>query len=274
MQVRRALLGAAGLLLGMALGVSADTLQMKNGDVVRGKYLGGSERAVQFEVNGNVELYNTSEIVSITFTGMPTASRASTPAVRESAPPRESAVSRQPAATSSRSGAGLTVPAGTHLMARMIDGVDSETNHVGDRFRASLESDLLVGDVVVAPRGTEIYGRLAEAQEAGRISGKALLRLELTDIMINNRMHPIMTSDYEAAGEGRGTDTAKKAAVGAVVGTIIGAVAGGGKGAAIGAGVGAGAGTGVNIATKGERVRVPSETLLDFRLEEPFTVRD
>ncbi len=73
-------------------------------------------------------------------------------------------------------------------------------------------------------------------------------------------------------GKGRGGDTAKKVGGGAAVGAIIGAIAGGGKGAAIGAGVGAGAGTAVQVFTRGQQVKVPSETLLEFRLEQPVSV--
>jgi hypothetical protein len=60
--------------------------------------------------------------------------------------------------------------------------------------------------------------------------------------------------------------------IGAVAGTVIGAIAGGGRGAAIGAGVGAGAGAAVQVITKGEQVHVPSETLLNFRIAQPFSV--
>jgi hypothetical protein len=51
------------------------------------------------------------------------------------------------------------------------------------------------------------------------------------------------------------------------LGTIIGAIAGGGKGAAIGLGAGAAAGTAAEIVTKGQRVRIPSESRLTFILE-------
>lgn len=255
--VQRALLGAAAVLLGFGIVCSADTLQMKNGDVIQGTYLGGSERAVQFEANGKIQLYSVGEILSITFTG--------------AAPPTSSSSGSSMASPSS--GPTVTVPAGTRLVVRMIDSVDSETNHVGDRFHASLESDLVAEGTVVAPKGADVYGRLADARQAGHISGKAQLMLELTDISIRNRLHPIVTGEYELAGSGRGGNTAKKAAGGAAVGAIIGAIAGGGKGAAIGAGVGAGAGTAVNVVTRGEQVRVPSETVLDFRLEQPLTVQ-
>jgi hypothetical protein len=36
--------------------------------------------------------------------------------------------------------------------------------------------------------------------------------------------------------------------------------------------VGAGAGGAVQVITKGEQVHVPSETLLNFRIEQPFSV--
>jgi hypothetical protein len=56
-----------------------------------------------------------------------------------------------------------------------------------------------------------------------------------------------------------------------VLGAIIGAAAGGGKGAAIGAGSGAAVGTGAEVIGKGQRVKVPSETRLDFTLS--YSVR-
>ena len=52
----------------------------------------------------------------------------------------------------------------------------------------------------------------------------------------------------------------------------LGALAGGGKGAAIGAGVGAGAGAGSETITKGDQVRVPSETLIEFTLQQDVSI--
>ena len=145
------------------------------------------------------------------------------------------------------------------------------------RLGADVVVDGHSGDVVAAakqfaPKGADVYGRLAEAKEAGHFEGKSQLKLELTDILINSRLQPILSGDYEVSGSSRGSNTAKKVGVGAIAGTVIGAIAGGGKGAAIGAGVGAGAGAAVQVMTKGEQVHVPSETLLDFRVEQSFTV--
>src|SRR5262249_42010403 len=166
----------------------------------------------------------------------------------------------------------INVPAGTDLVVRMIDSVDSKQNSVGDRFEASLDEDLVVDGTVVARRGASVYGRLAEVQGAGHLAGKSQLKLELTGIQINHVVQPIVTGDYELSGKSRGANTAKKVGGGAAVGALIGAIAGGGKGAAIGAGVGAGAGTAVQVLTQGEQVSVPSETLLNFKLQQPVTL--
>ena len=49
-----------------------------------------------------------------------------------------------------------------------------------------------------------------------------------------------------------------------------GSVAGGGRGAAIGAIAGAATGAGVQVLTRGKEVRVPAETVLTFRLDQPL----
>src|SRR5271165_4647382 len=98
------------------------------------------------------------------------------------------------------------------------------------------------------------------------------LRLELTGIVVNGQTVPVVTGEYELTGKSRGASTAKRTVGGAAVGSIIGALAGGGKGAAIGAGAGAGAGAGSEMITKGDQVKVPSETLLDFTLQQDVSV--
>jgi YMGG-like Gly-zipper len=263
----------------MAVSASADSLQMKDGRVIQGRFFGGTQASVQFETNGKIELYGVDDIISVTFTSAPPASTRqpaaatvpSTPPAQDTSSPAPFASQAPPPTAAARMNS-ITVPAGTDLLVRMIDSVDSDKNHIGDRFRASLEQDFVVDGAVIAPKGTDVYGRLSEAKEAGHIRGKSQLKLELTEILIRNRLQTIMTGDYEVSGSSRGSDTAKKVGIGAVAGTVIGAIAGGGKGAAIGAGVGAGAGAAVQVMTKGEQVHVPSETLLDFRIEQPFSV--
>jgi len=181
-------------------------------------------------------------------------------------------LSRAPAGTAApaaQSAKTVSVPAGTRILVRMIDSIDSSKQKAGYRFTASLETNLQVNNVVVAPRGTKVYGRLAAAESAGRMSGGSQLALELTDILLNGTAYPLLTSTYEVKGSGEGSKTAKKVVGGAGLGALIGGIAGGGKGAAIGAGAGAAAGTAASAAKKGEQLSIPSETLLEFRLQQP-----
>jgi hypothetical protein len=244
----------------------ADTLELKDGRILQGRYLGGTQAVMRFETNGNVQTFSVNDIVALTFTQggggnasvpPPAASFASTPA---------------PQAQPVSSNGMVTIPAGQSILVRMIDSVDSSKSHIGDIFHASLETDLTVNGALVARKGTDVYGRLAEAKEAGHISGSSELQLELTRMVIDGHDYPVVSSDYTLKGKGRGKNTAEKVGGGAALGAIIGAVAGGGKGAAIGAGVGAGAGGAVQVLTRGQQVKVPSETLLEFRLQQPATV--
>ena len=166
----------------------------------------------------------------------------------------------------------VTVPAGTRILIRTVDSIDSSKQKAGYRFTASLEANLQAGGVVVAPRGTTVYGRLAQASSAGRMSGSSQLTLELTDIVIKGNAYPLLTSTYEVKGKGEGSKTAKKVIGGAGLGALIGGIAGGGTGAAIGVAAGAVTGTAIAGSKKGEQLLIPSESLLEFRLQQPVTL--
>src|SRR5260370_29373163 len=128
------------------------------------------------------------------------------------------------------------------MMVRMIDGVDSSQNYVGDSCQGSLETDLNVNGVLVARRGSDVYGRLASSDEGGKFSGKSELQLELTRLVIDGKDFPLISSDYNVQGKSRGADSAKKVGGGAGLGAIIGGSASSGKGAANAAAPGGGAG--------------------------------
>ena len=264
---------AAMLLLFVTI-AAADTLELKDGRVLEGRYLGGTQAVLRFQVEGNIQTFNVNDVVALTFTHNSGSAAAPPPSDPGPAPAPPTRLAPAPVAQAQPIPAGstVTIPAGQSILVRMIDGVDSAKNHVGDIFHASLETDLTINNGLVARKGTDVYGRLAEAKEAGHISGSSELQLELTRMVIDGHDYPLVSSDYTLQGKGRGSNTAKKVGGGAALGAIIGAIAGGGKGAAIGAGVGAGAGGAVQVLTRGQQVKVPSETLLEFRLQQPATV--
>jgi hypothetical protein len=166
----------------------------------------------------------------------------------------------------------VTVPAGTRLLVRTVDAIDTTQHKTGYRFTASLETNLEAEDRVVARRGTTVYGRLAQASSSGKFKGSSQLTLELTDIVINGSAVPLLTSTFEIKGKGEGGKTTKKILGGAGLGALIGGIAGGGTGAAIGVLAGAAGGTAIAASKKGEQLQIPSESLLEFRLEQPVAL--
>jgi hypothetical protein len=163
----------------------------------------------------------------------------------------------------------ITLPSGTSITVRMIDDVDSSRNKAGDAFHASLESPLVANDTVVATKGADVFGKLVHVDKNGKIAGAGRLSLALTGIQIKGQLVPISSATYELVGKGRGKQSAERIGGGAAAGATIGGIAGGGAGAAIGAGAGAAGGTLVQLLTHGDHLRVPSESVLEFTLEQP-----
>ena len=207
--------------------------------------------------------------------------RAAAPVRAESKPPARVYEDKPQPAASTESAAAVAAPArpvtvsvpeGTVFSVRLIDPLDSATAKPGDSFRATLDAPVVLEDQVVIPQGAEVTGTVVDQASAGRFTGRSALELELTQLSVNGKTYQLNTSHWAKQGSSRGKRTAATVGGGAAIGAIIGGIAGGGKGAAIGAGVGAGAGTGVQAATKGEQVKLASETILQFSLESPVTV--
>src|SRR5271168_2914471 len=256
-----------GFLTALTLAASmawADSLELKNGSLIKGKFLGGTETEISFQVGSTVQKYNVADVVSVKFDSEGGAS----------APQPQSSLPDDPAmvAHGEIRPAFVTIPAGTLISVRTMDTIDSTYNLVGDRFQASLEEPLTLEGTVVVAKDALVYGRLTQSKASGTFTGRSQLRLELTGIVVNGKMVPVVTGEYEATGKSRGASTAKRTVGGAALGAIIGGVADGGQGAAVGAGIGAGAGAGSEIITGGDQVKLPSETLIDFTLEQDVSI--
>jgi hypothetical protein len=243
----------------------ADSLELKNGSLINGKFIAGSQTSIRFQVGSSVQSYDLTDIRSLRFSSE---AQGTSPSVPSKQPVPSSREIEDEVATSSP----VTIPAGTRISIRTIDAIDSTAHRAGYRFQASLEQPLWIDGNMVVPKGANVYGRLDESKETGTFAGRSQLKLQLTGIVVNGQTLPLVTGEYEVSGKSKGESTAKRAVGGAAIGSIIGALAGGGKGAAIGAGTGAGVGAGSEIITKGGQVKIPSETLLDFTLQQSVTI--
>jgi hypothetical protein len=166
----------------------------------------------------------------------------------------------------------VTIPSGTTLAVRLVDTIDSEKSQQGQTFHATLDSPLAVEGDVVIPTGADVEGHIVTVQSAGKFAGQSLLVLQLDRISSGGKYYNVQTDQYSRKGSSRGKNTAEKVGAGAGIGAIIGAIAGGGKGAAIGAAAGGGLGGGVQAATKGQQIKLSSETVLNFTLQNSVTV--
>jgi BON domain len=166
----------------------------------------------------------------------------------------------------------LIIDQGTQLTVRLIDPIDSEKNQTGETFRATLNAPLTSDGEEAVPTGVELTGHLVSVKSAGKFAGQSEVVLQLDSLASGGKTYSLQTDQYKKQGSSRGKNTAEKVGGGAIVGGIIGAIAGGGKGAAIGSAAGAGVGGGVQAATKGQQIKLPSETVLNFTLQAPVTV--
>ena len=255
----------------------ADTIVLRNGRVMQGTYLGGTARQVRLDDGSQIRTLDVDDIAKIEFSA-PAAAQAPPPAAPAPLPPRpaQDNVFRPDPATNPAPApaarAGVELPAGTNLVVRMIDGVDSEVNRVGQTFAASLDEPLMLNGEVIIPRGADAVVKLTDSKESGKLTGKAELTLDLVSVRVNGRMVDINTETVSRESSSRGQRTAKVAGGTAAVGAIIGAIAGGGKGAAIGAAAGGAAGAGAEVVTKGQKVKIPSETRLTFVTDTPVNL--
>lgn len=168
------------------------------------------------------------------------------------------------------------LPAGSQLSVRTEETIDSAKAAEGQLFPAEVTRDVLdaAGNVVI-PRGSNAQIVIRSASRGGRFRGASDLVMDLTSVSVDGRRYELSTADLAErgrAGVGTNRRTGEFTGGGAAIGAIIGAIAGGGRGAAIGAGSGAGAGALTQILTKGT-IRVPVESVLTFRLDQPLRVR-
>jgi hypothetical protein len=111
----------------------------------------------------------------------------------------------------------------------------------------------------------------------GGAVGTPELGLALRSVNVSGRTYQVATAteqqQADREGLGKNRRTAEMVGGGALLGTVIGAIAGGGTGAAVGAAVGAAGGAAAQVLTRGKEVKVPAETVLTFRLDQPIQLQ-
>lgn len=230
----------ATLVSGLSL---ADSLELYDGTLLEGDFVGSSNGIVMFDTGDGIQAFPEDQVVGIFLSS----GVASAEAYFAAGDPNT-----------------VTVPAGTRLVIRTTDTIDSNRHSAGHRFRGQLEGALVIDGVTAVTRGTFVHGRITQAQQAGRMVGSSELAVEFTDLMINDVLVPISTGGLSAQTQGEAGRTVGRTARAAAVGGLIG----GSSGARTGARVGAGA----SILTSGASVNIPRGTIVETTLSAAVTI--
>ena len=220
----------------------ADTIELADGTLLEGDFVGSSNGIIMFNTGDELEAFPEDQVVGIFLSeGVSTAE----------------ALAAVVAPTS------VTAPVGTRLVVRTTETVDTRQHGAGHRFRGQLEGALVVDGVTVAPRGTFLHGIVIQSKSSRGLGGSAEMAIEFTDLLLDDQLIPIRTTGLQAQGANEAGKTAGRTARSAALGGLIG----GSSGAKTGAKVGLGA----SLLT-GSSINIPRGTMLEMQLEGPFTI--
>ncbi len=229
-----------------AFNVNADTVELTNGKKIEGTFVGREGNTIKFEVDGINMSFQAKDVKNISM-GSTAASKKAQGKVAEK---------------SHNSAAPVIIPAGTIIMVKLSDTLDSGRHAKGHKFSAVLEGSLVSNGVTVVAAGSKVYGLVTEAVKSRRVVGNAKLIIVITDINIGGQLTPVTTDGINALTQSTGASSVGKVGRAAA----IGALADGSHGARTGAKVGLGAA----ILSRGNQVVIPAGTLLEFKLTQPL----
>jgi hypothetical protein len=263
MRPRRYALFVAAVFFLMSITALADTLIMKDGTHHAGTFVSATARTVTFKEGTHIHHYPRSSVQSIEFgsAGEGTVASANGPDTETHG------------ASSARAVREVVIPAGTEISVRSNENIDSSSANAGQKFSGMIADDVMGSSGQVAiPKGSNAQLVIRNVQSGGITKGPELT-LDLASVDVHGQTYTVNTASLQrSGGQGIGANkrTAEMVGGGAALGTLIGAIAGQGKGAAIGAVAGAAAGAGTQVLTRGKEVKVPAESVLEFKLSQPL----
>jgi len=147
----------------------------------------------------------------------------------------------------------FVIPAGTSLDVQLTSTISTKSNQTGDLFTGKTNEPIIYHGEEVVPESSMVEGHITFIQPAGRVKGKAEMRLVLDTIKIpSGQKYAIKASLKDANAQGvtikdEGTvqgpgksmkSAAKEAGIAAGGGAAVGALVDGGQGAMVGAAAG------------------------------------
>jgi hypothetical protein len=254
-------------------GLFAARITLRDGSTFNGRFMSGTQDRIVFQDDtGMRRTFNINEVQTVDFNDTMAPARRDDQGRNDQFNRPDDSANRV-----DNRRVWATLPAGTQVSVRTDETIQADTANEGRTYPASIQQDVLdtSGNVAI-PRGSRANLVVRRVNEGGTVTSGNLV-LDLDSVEVNGRRYNVSTEDLQQGdnrGIGANRRTGEMVGGGAVLGTLLGAIAGGGKGAAIGAVAGAAAGGGVQVLTKGKEIRVPAETVLNFRLDQPLRLRE
>lgn len=180
----------------------------------------------------------------------------------------------------------LQVPTGTVLPLVLHNAISTRSAKAGDPVFLETIFPILIGGKITIPAGSYVSGEVTEAKRAGRVKGRAEIRIKLDNLILPNGYQASFDAIPRDAGTGGNEAVGKEGTVQGdsnkagdantvaqttLAGAGIGAIATRtGKGALIGTGAGAAAGLAAVLFTRGPEAELPRGTTLDVSLNRPL----
>jgi hypothetical protein len=225
---------------------SADTLVMRDGTRVEGTVVGIAGRTITFRhADGASRRYPTSQVEALEFL---------------------SAERANPNAVGSHK---VEMRAGTELLVRTVEMIDSRNSAADQIFSAIVEQDVDSDARAVVPAGSSAQLIIRQVSSGGA-TGSPEMALDIQSMTIDGRRYAVSTAEVLKINPAIAVKRGTAETMGAPVhGTVVGVIAGA-KGAATGVGA---AGDSSAVPASGHELRVPADTIIRFRLDKPLTLQ-
>jgi hypothetical protein len=303
----RAALCISALVLG-ALSLPADTLQLRDGRIISGTYLGGGPDGIRFRPanNGQDRFFELGRVATIAFDhnnngdsssyngntyGNPYNNGYNSSTYAGSADrmrdqygepmPQQTPMPVAPPAPqstyntyngayngSSVQSTGSYIPAGTTISVRTIDPIDSDATQIGNTYQVTLAQPVVVNGQTIAPVGATAVVQVMAVQGGNGIGGRGDISLQLVSFTGADG-RTYNVNTSDAVVTGGPRGRQSAEVIGG--GAALGAIIGGIAGGGPGAAIGAatGAAAGTGVQLmRGHHIRIQPETILAFNLQQ------
>ncbi|MGE5727679.1 MAG: glycine zipper 2TM domain-containing protein, partial [Gemmatimonas sp.] len=171
-----------------------------------------------------------------------------------------------------------TIASGTAINLTSTDRVCTNTNHVGDKFTATVNEAVTGSNGVAIPAGAKAVIQISQLKQSTKTGDPIQMTFNVTNLTWGDKSFPVDASidhvDVDKVRNASAKSDAVKVGGGAVVGGIIGSIIGHStKSTVIGAATGAAAGTAVAMGTAGYDGCVPVGGNIKIHLNAPAQIQ-